>query len=598
MMRYSKTFIPTLKEDPADAEAISHKLMIRAGLIRKLTAGAYSYLPLGVKVLKKIESIVREEMDSSGALEILMPALQPAQLWHETGRYDIIGDELVKFKDRTGREMAIGPTHEEVVTDIARNHLRSYKDLPKTLYQIQTKLRDEPRPRFGIIRSKEFIMKDAYSFDKDQNGLDESYRIMFDTYKRIFSRCGLDTIAVEADSGFMGGSESAEFMVLSDSGEDIVVACEGCDYKTSLAKAPCAPLDDEKLKAESRKPKAEVDTPNISTIDKVSEFLKCAPRDMIKTLIYIADKKPTAVLVRGDYDVNEAKLALALKARELFLADEDTIIKVTGAPMGFSGPCGLKNISIIADRSIKTISSGVTGANKKDKHLINVVLGRDFSVHETADIRYITTEDPCPKCKGKIALKRAIEIGHVFKLGTKYSDSMRARFLDADGKEKPLIMGCYGIGINRIMAAAIEQGNDKDGIMWPVSIAPYNAIIISLNMNDKDVVLASEGIYQKFQKAGIEVLLDDRDISPGIKFKDADLIGIPFQVIMGSKGLAKSSIEIKIRKTGERINIPIDDVSSKICELLKTSSEKRGHTYFYFLYQHINKNRCDPFFRH
>ena len=572
-MRYSKTFIPTLKEDPADAEAISHKLMVRAGLIRKLTAGAYSYLPLGLKVLQKIESIIRQEMDASGALELLLPALQPAQLWHETGRYDTIGDELVKFNDRTGREMVLGPTHEEVITDIARGHLRSYKDLPKTLYQIQTKLRDEPRPRFGVIRSKEFIMKDGYSFDRDQKGLDESYRIMFDTYKRIFSRCGLDTIAVEADSGFMGGSESAEFMVLSQSGEDIIVLCRSCDYKTSLAKAACIPAGSPKSPTPNSQNSdmAEINTPGISTIDKVSEFLKCAPQDMIKTLIYIADKKPVAVLVRGDHDVNEAKLACVLKVKELSLADENMIIKVTGAPVGFSGPCGLKDLRIISDHGIKTISTGITGANKKDKHLINVVPGRDFDIKETFDIRYITEEDACPKCNKAIELKKAIEIGHVFKLGTKYSDSMRAKFLDSDGKEKPLVMGCYGMGINRIMASAIEQANDKDGIIWPASIAPYNAIIISLNMNDKDVASASEGIYQQFQKAGIEVLLDDRDISPGIKFKDADLIGIPLQVIIGSKGLAKSSVEIKIRKTGERINIPLKEILPQIQKLLQTS---------------------------
>jgi prolyl-tRNA synthetase len=587
-MRYSKTFIPTLKEDPADAEAISHKLMVRAGLVRKLTAGAYSYLPLGFRVLEKIKSIIRREMDLSGSLEILMPALQPADLWHETGRYDVIGDELVKFKDRTGREMVIGPTHEEVITDIARNNIRSYKDLPKTIYQIQTKLRDEPRPRFGVIRSKEFIMKDGYSFDKDQKGLDESYSVMFDTYKRIFSRCGLDAIAVEADSGFMGGSESAEFMVLSESGEDIIVSCNGCGYKTSLVKAICLPANIpahlhtgkpangstcspplEPSRTKSRGPLTEIDTPGVSTIDKVSEFLKCRPQDMIKTLIYTADKKPVAVLVRGDHDVNEAKLASVLKVRELTLADEDTIEKVTGAKMGFSGPCGLKNVRIMADHSIKTIANGVAGANKNDKHLINVIPGTDFDIKETFDIRYITGEDTCPECNKPIELKKAIEIGHVFKLGTRYSDTMQAKFLDADGREKPLMMGCYGIGINRIMASAIEQGNDKDGIIWPASIAPYNVIIISLNMNDKNVSSASEDIYQQFQKAGIEVLLDDRDISPGIKFKDADLIGIPFQVIIGSKGLANSNAEIKIRKTGERINTPVKEILPQIQKLLQ-----------------------------
>jgi prolyl-tRNA synthetase len=571
-MRYSRAFIPTLKEDPADAEAISHKLMFRAGLIRKLVAGAYSYLPLGLRALKKIEAIVRKEMDASGALEVLMPALQPAQLWHETGRYEIIGEELVKFKDRTGREMVIGPTHEEVVTDIARYHLRSYKDLPKILYQIQTKLRDEPRPRFGVIRSKEFIMKDGYSFDRDSKGLDENYKAMFNAYKRIFLRCGLNAVAVEADPGFMGGNESAEFMVLSESGEDIVAACKNCDYSSSLARARCVPVQGHWPPVPGPRTPAmfEVNTPGISTIDKVSVFLKRTPRDMIKTLIYIADGKPVAVLVRGDHDVNESKLAALLKVRGLALADEHTIVKVTGGPVGFSGPCGLKGVDIIIDHGIKVISTGVTGANKKDRHLINVVPGRDIDIRQTEDIRYMISGDPCPRCGAKIELKKAIEIGHVFKLGTKYSDNMRARFIDSDGKEKPLIMGCYGIGMNRIMAAVIEQNNDKDGIIWPASIAPYPVIIISLNMRDNAVCSASEGVYEQFYKAGIEVLMDDRDISPGIKFKDADLIGIPIQIIIGSKGLAESMVEVKIRKTGERYSMSPRDIIHKCQELLET----------------------------
>jgi prolyl-tRNA synthetase len=571
-MRYSKTFIPTLKETPADAEAISHKLMIRAGLIRKLVAGAYSYFPLGLRSLKKIEDIVRRQMDAAGALEVLMPALQPAQLWHETGRYDVIGDELVKFKDRTGREMVIGPTHEEVVTDIARDGLRSYKDLPKIIYQIQTKLRDEPRPRFGVIRSKEFIMKDGYSFDRDQKGLDRNYKIMFKTYKNIFLACGLDAIAVEADSGFMGGSESAEFMVLSESGEDIVVRCKACGLISSFSKAPCLPAAQSKTDIKDHLPLAEAETPGISTIDKVSDFLKCRPQDMIKTLIYLADKKPVAVLVRGDHDVNEVKLAALLKTKDLVMADEDTIIKVTGGPVGFSGPCNLKGIDIVIDHGIKGIENGVTGANKKDTHMVNVLPGRDFLVKETVDIRYITDQDRCFKCRGAIELKKSIEVGHVFKLGTKYSDSMRARFLDSDGKDKALIMGCYGIGINRIMAAVIEQNNDKDGIIWPTGIAPYHVIVLCLNSNDSDVVSASEAVYRQLHDSGIEVLFDDRGISPGIKFKDADLIGIPFQVIIGAKGLARDSIEVKIRRTGKRLEVPLKSILTEVQKLLAQPS--------------------------
>ena len=568
-MRYSKAFIPTVKENPADAEAISHKLMVRAGLVRKLTAGAYSYLPLGVRVLKRVEAIIRNEMDKAGALEMLMPALQPAELWHETGRYDIIGDELVKFNDRTGREMVIAPTHEEVVTDIARNHMRSYKDMPKIVYQIQTKLRDEPRPRFGVIRSKEFIMKDAYSFDSTVAGLDESYKTMLDCYKRIFVSCGLDVILVEADTGFIGGSESAEFMVLSESGEDIVAVCSGCGYKSSLAKVACITAVDLIPNTEHRTANIkEVDTPDITTIEMVSEFLKCEPKSIIKTLIYIADEKPVAVLVRGDHEVNETKLAAILGAKRLALADENTILKVTGGPLGFSGPYGLKGLDIIADHAIKTITSGVIGANKKDKHLLNVIPGRDFDIKKTFDIRYIIEGDFCSKCDKPVSLKKAIEIGHVFKLGTKYSDSMKARFLDSYGKEKPLIMGCYGIGVNRIIAAAIEQSNDKDGIIWPVNIAPYRVLIIALNINDEKVISESEKLYKQLLHDGVEVLFDDRDISPGIKFKDADLIGIPLQVVIGSKSIQKSVAGIKIRKTGERTESPLDKLLSTIQKLI------------------------------
>jgi len=568
-MRYSKAFIPTVKENPADAEAISHKLMVRAGLVRRLMAGVYSYLPLGVRVLKRVEAIVREELDSTGALEILMPALQPAKLWRETGRYDLIGDELVKFIDRTGREMVIAPTHEEVVTDIAGNLMRSYKDLPKTIYQIQTKLRDEPRPRFGVIRSKEFIMKDAYSFDRNNAGLDKSYKIMLDCYKRIFASCGLDVILVEADTGFIGGSESAEFMVLSESGEDIVVVCDSCGYKNSLVKASCRKPNiwSEKRRGEVSGVK-EVDTPGVTTIEKVAGFLKCQPESMIKTLIYIADENPVAVLVRGDHEVNEVKLAAVIGAKRLVLADEVEVEKVTGGPLGFSGPCGLKGIDIIADHAIATVTNGVTGANKRDKHLLNVVPKRDFDMGETSDIRYIVQDDLCSKCNKPVSLKKAIEVGHVFKLGTKYSACMKAKFLDSDGKEKPLIMGCYGIGINRIIAAAIEQNNDKDGIIWPANIAPYRVSILALNINDKRVMNESEKLYKQLLSEGVEVLFDDRDISPGIKFKDADLIGIPLQIVIGSKSIQKSIAEIKIRKTGEKTEYPLDRLLPAIQKLL------------------------------
>lgn len=561
-MRYSKALIPTLKESPADAEAISHKLMIRAGLILKLTSGAYSYLPLGSRVLNKVINIIREEMNNACAQEILMPALQPAELWHETGRYEVMGDELVKFKDRTGREMVIGPTHEEVVTDIARREIHSYKDLPQILYQIQTKLRDEPRPRFGIVRSKEFIMKDAYSFDADENGLDKSYKNMFDTYHRIFKRCGLDVITVEADVGVMGGSESSEFMVFSNSGEDIVVVCD-CGYRTSLAMAKCK-LDARACKKSKIPEIKEVFTPGVSTIEKVSEFLKASPERMIKTLIYLADDTPVAVLIRGDHDVNDTKLANILKARAVTLADEETIRKVTGGPLGFSGPRGLKGIEIIIDNAVLSVEDGITGANKKDTHLVNVLPGRDFDISKTYDIRYITEKDRCPNCGSSIQLKRSMEIGHVFKLGAKYSKSMRALFLDSDGSQKEIIMGCYGIGVNRIIAAAIEQNNDKDGIIWPESIAPYKTALLSIGKTDEKVSSVCEKLYNELQDAGVDVLYDDRETSPGVKFKDADLIGIPYQIVVGSKGLAKNIVELKLRQTGERKELSADSVITAI----------------------------------
>ena len=574
-MRYSQAFIPTLKETPQDAEAISHKLMMRSGLIRKLISGAYSYLPLGFKVLKKIEEIVRQEMDTAGALEILMPALQPLELWQETGRDQTIGDELVKFKDRHGKDMVIGPTHEEVITDIARRELHSYKDLPKIIYQIQTKLRDEPRPRFGVIRSKEFIMKDAYSFDRDQKGLDINYKKMYETYCRIFERCGLDFIAVEADAGFMGGSESAEFMVLSESGEDIIAACNSCGYKGSLMKAPVSVPEGIKdiIKTDKAPALREVDTPGVTTIDKVSELLQCRPQQMIKTLIYMADNRPIAVLVRGDHDVNESKLQKVVRAARLTLADEDIIRKVTSGPVGFSGPYDLKGIDLIVDHAVKGIEVAVTGANKKDKHLMNVVPGRDFVIKETFDIRYIAEGDSCLKCGGAVTLKRAIEVGHVFKLGTRYSDSMKAQFLDSDGRQKSFIMGCYGIGINRIMAACIEQSNDKDGIIWPLSIAPYQVIILTLNKEDKIVLNASDSLYDSLCTDGIEVLYDDRDVSPGIKFKDADLLGIPIQIIIGPKRIKESIAELKIRREATREDIAIDRIKAKVTSLVRPKKD-------------------------
>lgn len=547
-MRWTQALIPTLKEEPAEAEVISHKLMIRAGLIRKLAAGAYSYLPLGFRVLKKIEAIIREEMDAKGAQEVLLPALQPSELWKESGRYEDLGEDMVKFIDRHKKEMVMGPTHEEVITSTVRGEVKSYKQLSLILYQIQTKFRDEMRPRSGVLRSREFIMKDAYSFDRDTAGLDESYKKMYDAYCRIFSRCGLSYIAVEADPGVMGGDVSHEFMVLSENGEDLLAHCKKCGYAASLDKAQCIEGSGDK---EELKPMKEVDTPNVSTIEKVSHLLNVKPNKMVKTLIYEVDGKAIAVLVRGDHDVNEAKLKLALKISHIKLAEPEMIEMVTKAPVGFAGPCGLKGIEMLADSSLKGLRNFVTGANKRDKHLINVNFDRDFKAQNFADIRYITDQDECPKCKGDIKIEHAIEVGHVFKLGTKYSKAMSATFLDEDGKEKPFVMGCYGIGVNRIAAALIEQSHDEDGIIWHPAIAPYEVAILPLNTAHQPSMEAAEKICNDLITAGIECILDDRPERAGVKFKDSDLIGFPIQIIIGEKKIANGEVEVKDRKTKE-----------------------------------------------
>lgn len=546
-MRWTETFIPTLREDPQDAEAVSHKLMVRAALIRRLTAGAYSYLPLGFKILKKVENIIRREMDRAGAIELLLPALHPVELWKKTNRYKALGEVLIKYKDRHGRELALGPTHEEVITDLVSKEINSYKNLPKTLYQIQTKFRDEIRARFGVIRSSEFIMKDAYSFDIDQEGLEKSYKKMYDGYCRILERCELPFVACEADPGVMGGNISHEFMVPSDIGEDEIVMCK-CGYAASRQVTACKEPKTQHAPASPQKEIKEVDTPNVSSVEKVSKLLKVKPSQLIKTLIYIADgKEPLALLVRGDCGANETKLKNFLKRDTLEMADSRKIEELTGSPLGFSGPVGLK-MKILADFSLKGMRNAVTGANKKDKHLINVNIDRDFKSDAWLDARVITQNDPCPACGGKIELKHAIEIGHTFKLGTKYSRALGACFLDKNGKSHPMVMGCYGIGVNRILAASIELNHDKDGIIWPKSISPYEIVILPLNVENETLRKFSEGLYAQMRKADLDVIIDDRPERAGVKFKDADLIGFPIQVIIGEKNLNKDKVEIKIRK--------------------------------------------------
>ena len=585
-MRWTKYFIPTLKEVPSEAEAVSHRLMIRAGLIRKLVSGAYTYLPLGLRAIKKVENIIREEMAMAGAIELFMPSMQPVELWHESGRFKDLGEDLITYKDRHNRVIVFGPTHEEVITDLVRNHVNSYKQLPITFYQIQTKFRDEVRPRFGVIRSREFIMKDAYSFDRDWKGLDESYQKMYEAYEAIFKRCGLKAIAVEADSGVMGGDVSHEFMVVSDSGEDLLAHCASCGYAASLAIAEAKSMEHRAKSTEQRaKGIEEVDTLGVTTIEKVGHLLKVKPENMVKTLIYAADEKPVAILIRGDHEANETKIKKYLKCSALEMAGEDTIREVTGGPMGFSGPVGLtgskgpcrgdlslpykgQEARVIADNSIKGMSNFVTGANKKDKHLINVNLDRDFKVGEWADLRMITEIDLCPRCNKNIKIEHAIEMGHVFKLGLKYSKAMKAEFLDDDGKLKPIVMGCYGIGVNRIIATAIELHNDQKGIIWPLSIAPFEVLIIPINYKEENIRETTDNIYEELNKIGVETLLDDRDESAGIKFNDGELIGIPFSIVIGDKGLKKGIIEIKIRETGNIVEVRKEELKDKILSLL------------------------------
>ena len=548
-MKWSQSLIPTLKENPSEAEIDSHKLMIRAGLIRRITAGAYAYLPLGTLVLNKVINIVREEMNRAGAIEVFLPALQPLNLLEESGRLNVFGDDLITFEDRHGKTTALGPTHEEIITDIVRNEINSYRQLPITLYQIQTKFRDETRPRFGVLRSKEFIMKDAYSFDIDYEGLNKSYKLMYDAYCRIFDRCGLDYIVVEADSGAMGGDASHEFMVPSSVGEDVLIRCLKCGYSANRERAEFAPISKENhVTLQTVK---EVLTPNKHTIQEVSTFLKVSPSKMVKTMIYISNGEPIAVLLRGDHEVNETKLTKVLGQEAVALADHTTIEHVTGARLGFAGPVGLKT-RIIADQAVSVLSNFVTGANKSDFHLLNVNTERDFKIDQIANIRYVTKGDKCPKCNHDLDISQGIEIGHVFKLGTKYSDALKAKFLDTNGKEKSMIMGCYGIGVNRIIASLIERSHDENGIIWPLSLAPYKVIIIPVNVSDTNSMQMANSIYEDLSNnPGIEVLFDDRDLRPGVKFKDADLIGVPIKIIVGKKFTETKELEIKLRKSGE-----------------------------------------------
>lgn len=563
-MRTSQTLIPTLREDPGEAETVSHRLMLRAGMIRKVAAGIYTYLPLGLRVLRKIEAIVREEMNRAGAQEVLMPIALPAELWRETGRWDFYGKELFRFKDRHERDFCLGPTHEEVITDLIRREVRSYRQLPLNCYQIQTKFRDEIRPRFGLMRGREFIMKDAYSFDRDEAGARVSYQKMYDAYGRIFTRCGLTFRAVEADTGLIGGTSSHEFMVLADTGEESIVYAEGGTYAANVERAEVAPPS--QGSSEAPRPLRKVQTPGAKSVEEVTAFLKLRPAQLVKTLLYQTPHGLVAVLARGDHEVNEIKVKKLLGVTTLELADPAKVAAATGAPAGFAGPIGLTQ-RIIADHAVKTLRNVVVGANEADAHYVDANWDRDFTVEQFADLRNAQAGDPSPKGDGSLRMARGIEVGHVFMLGTKYSQAMGAMFLDPEGKECQAVMGCYGIGVSRIAAAAIEQYHDAKGIHWPAPIAPFHVHLLPLSQSAA-VSATAHTLYETLSQAGIEVLWDDRDERAGVKFNDADLIGAPYQLVIGEKGLAQGTIELKERKTGTVKKMAPGDVLSQAREHL------------------------------
>lgn len=567
-MKWSESFIVTLREDPKEAETISHKLMLKAGLIMKVASGIYNFLPLGWKVVLKIINIIREEMNNAGAQEVLMPILSPAEIWQETGRWNLYGKEMMRIKDRQEKDFALGPTHEEIITDLVRKYVNSYRQLPQILYQIQVKFRDEIRPRFGIMRAREFMMKDAYSFDRDEKGARQSYQKMFDAYNRIFSRIGFKFRAVEADTGAIGGTSSAEFMVLADTGEETIIYCHNCDYAANVEKAEGKI---EKKGGNAGEKLERIHTPDIRTVEELANFLKLKPEDTAKTILYIADGEMIAVMMRGDREINEVKLKNAIKANELRLANAEEIIKKTKAPVGFAGPVNLKEkgIKLYIDNSVADMESMVCGGNEKDYHYVGVKRGRDFKEDRIIDAVKITKGDFCPKCGGELLEQKGIEVGHVFYLGDKYSKAMNATFLDDDGKSKVFVMGCYGIGVTRIAAAAIEQNYDENGIIWPLSIAPYEVVIVPVNVKYKEGTDFAFDLYEKLKNEKIDVIIDDRDTSPGVKFKDADLIGFPIRVVIGEKNFKKGKVELKLRSEKNVNMIDKSEILQKIKSIIK-----------------------------
>ncbi len=571
-MRYSQLLLPTTKETPAEAEVVSHQLLLRGGFVRKLTSGLYTYLPLGLMALQKVAGIIREEMNRAGAQELLMPMVQPADLWQESGRWQKYGPELLRFRDRHDRDFCLGPTHEEVITDLARRELQSYRQLPINLYQIQTKFRDEIRPRFGLMRGREFVMKDAYSFDVDDEAAGKSYQRMYDAYHRIFQRCGLEFRAVEADTGTIGGSFSHEFMVLADTGEDTLVICNDCSYAANVEKAQVV-LSGSGEPAGEQPAMARVETPGMKKVDRVAEFLGVRPADLIKTMVYLVDGEPVAALVRGDREVQPVKLKNLLRATEVELADDDTVWKLTRLPVGYLGPVDI-GIRVVADQEVMQMASAVCGANEKGYHLKGVVPGRDFTPDLYGDLRQITTDDPCPLCSGSLRLTEGIEVGHIFKLGTSYSQAMKATFQDRDGEEKYFVMGCYGIGVSRVVAAAIEQNHDRNGIVFPLPLAPFQVIILNLSLKNEETCRAAEQLYQDLRELGVEVLYDDRDERPGSKFKDADLIGIPYRITMGRTFEQEGQVELRLRATGETMMLDFDRAAAETADMIHRALEE------------------------
>ncbi|MGM9972635.1 MAG: proline--tRNA ligase [Clostridiaceae bacterium] len=567
-MKMSKMLNLTMRETPAEAEIASHQLMLRAGLMRKMASGVYNFMPLGLKALKNVEEIVREEMNNADAQEFLASAVIPAELWQDSGRWYAYGSELFRFKDRNDRDFCLGPTHEEVFTDIARQEIKSYKQLPLNLYQIQTKYRDERRPRFGVMRSREFVMKDAYSFDKDEAGLDKSYLKMQDAYIKIFNRCGLDVKCVEADSGAIGGSNSAEFMVKSEVGEDDVVFCTCCDYAANIEKAQSTPELGEK---EEPKALETIETPDVRTIEELVAFFNTTEKKFAKTLIYNADGKIVAVMVRGDRVVNETKLSNALGGvTELNMATPEEVFQATSAQVGFAGPIGLKVTDLFVDTEVANMYNFIVGANKTGYHISGVNYGRDFE-GIVGDFRNIEEGEKCPKCGGSITISRGTEVGHIFKLGTKYSKAMGANFIDETGVPQPLVMGCYGIGINRTLASVIEQHHDENGIIWPLSIAPYKVAIVVAVSKNADQMKAAEELYNELRMRKLDVILDDRDERAGVKFKDADLMGTPIRITIGKK-ISEGLVEFKLRNSDELEVISLDQVYNRIIEEYKKNN--------------------------